>query len=451
MLLVYASDLARFPDRLDVQVAEGAELPDLLARLLIAVVERRLRRSLSRGYQAREDVLSRVRGRIDWLETETELLLLRGRIACRYEDLTHDTPRNRLVRAALEAMQARLRNRDLAANCGRLARDLQQAGVSAGRPSRAEMSRDQIARHDDDDRLMLKVAELALDVVLPSETAGDSRLTRLDRDERLLRRIFEKAVAGLFRHELHGKNGWQVRLQVALHWQAQLPTPGLMSLLPSMAADIVLQHGLSRRIVLDTKFTSIITSRPHGGVGLESGHLYQLYAYLRSPQAGHGDDAADHAEGILLHPALDHHVDEAVTIQGHRFRFVTVDLAAPTDELRSALLDVLRKKDHRALSNSVVSGNIRAARKDCNRREAAGAVRRDQRTQPRNCTAQPWRVSNPYPTLAIERISGHHFASLRVLPTIRSVSTTAAVPTRCARQWRRPSSGRPARRGASLG
>src|SRR4051812_19957646 len=88
MLLVYASDLARFLDPLDVQADGDAELPDLLARLLVAVVERRLRRSLSRGYQARRDVLSRVRGRIDWLETETGLLLRRGRVACRYEDLT---------------------------------------------------------------------------------------------------------------------------------------------------------------------------------------------------------------------------------------------------------------------------------------------------------------------------------------------------------------------------
>ena len=70
-------------------------------------------------------------------------------------------------------------------------------------------------------------------------------------------------------------------------------------------------------------------------------HLYQLYAYIRS-QSGAGDSAADNAEGILLYPALDQHVDEAVTIQGHRFRFVTVDLAAPSAELRSDLLDVVR-------------------------------------------------------------------------------------------------------------
>jgi 5-methylcytosine-specific restriction enzyme subunit McrC len=72
------------------------------------------------------------------------------------------------------------------------------------------MSRDQFARHDDEDRVMVKVAQLALDLVLPSETSGDARLSRLDRDEQLLRRIFEKAVAGLYKHALHGRDGWRV-------------------------------------------------------------------------------------------------------------------------------------------------------------------------------------------------------------------------------------------------
>lgn len=343
MLLAYASDLARFLDPLDAATDEDTELPDILARLLATVVERRLRRSLSRGYRAREDTLSRVRGRIDWLRTETGLLLQRGQVACRFEELTHDTPRNRLVRAALDAMRDKVADHRVASDCARLSRDLRQAGVSDGRPSRAEMLRDQVARHDNDDRVMVQVAQLALDLVLPSQAAGAGKLTRLDRDEHLLRRIFEKAVAGLYGHELHGTDGWRVRPQAALHWQRGPSTPGLAALLPSMAADIVLEHGPSRRIVLDTKFTNIVTSRRFGGVGLKSGHLYQLYAYLRS-QAGTGDTAADNAEGILLYPALHHRVDEAVMIQGHSFRFVTVDLAAPSAKLHSELLDVVRLK-----------------------------------------------------------------------------------------------------------
>src|SRR4051794_25991635 len=65
ILLLYASDLARFGSRLDAAVEDSPDLPDLIARLLCFAVERRLRRNLSRGYRRAEAVLSRVRGRID--------------------------------------------------------------------------------------------------------------------------------------------------------------------------------------------------------------------------------------------------------------------------------------------------------------------------------------------------------------------------------------------------
>ncbi len=95
-----------------------------------------------------------------------------------------------------------------------------------------------------------------------------------------------------------------------------------------------------RRIILDTKFTNIMSPRSYGSEGIKSAHLYQIYSYLRS-QASRGDDLADTAEGILLHPAINRHLDENVTIQGHRLRFVTVDLAAKPIDLRNELLDII--------------------------------------------------------------------------------------------------------------
>lgn len=340
MLLVYASDLAGFREAREAGVDEDTDLPDLLARLLVVVVERRLRRSLSSGYVDRREALPRVRGRIDWLETEAGMLLRRGRVMCRYEDHTQNTARNRLVRAALEEVSRRVRDAGVANDCRRLAGQLAAVGVGAGRPSPAAVSRDQIARHDSDDRLMVAAARLVLDLVLPSQEAGGTASTRLQRDEVLLRKIFEKAVAGLYRHELHGRDGWRISAQKSLRWKVEQATAGMSNRLPTMAVDILLERG-SRRMVVDTKFTNALKPRRHGGVGFDSGHIYQLYAYLRS-QAGAGDDMADTAEGILLYPAVDEVMDESVTLQGHRLRFVTVDLSLPTNEVRRSLLDVVR-------------------------------------------------------------------------------------------------------------
>nr|WP_240902925.1 5-methylcytosine-specific restriction endonuclease system specificity protein McrC [Caulobacter sp. SLTY] len=339
LLLMYAADLAAFGDRFDGLADEAADLPELLARLLAWVVERRLRKNLSRAYEPRAAVLNRVRGRIDWLRTEAGQLLNRGEVACRFEDLTCDTPRNRLVRVALERMGPQVRDRDLARRCRSLARQLEEQGVGPARPSRSELARDQIARHDAEDRLMVKVAELALDLVLPSETEGDDRTTRLERDEKLLRRIFERAVAGFYRCELQGRDGWTVSPQKALSWAVADQSDGMAYWLPGMNADVVLQKvgPPGRRVVVETKFADALSRNAFDKEVFKSGHLYQLYAYLQT-QAGQGHDLADAAEGVLLYPAVNCRIDEWAVIQKHRIRIATVDLAASSADIRGRLL-----------------------------------------------------------------------------------------------------------------
>src|SRR6266581_3246839 len=147
--MLYASDFVRFAERFDASVEEDiGDLPDLVGRLLVREVERRMRRNLSRGYRHCEAVLTRVRGRIDVLATSTKRLLDHGEVACRFDELTLDTPRNRFVRAALMRIGRLVMSRDLANRCRALASDLGRAGVS-GLPSvRSHLAKDQIGRND---------------------------------------------------------------------------------------------------------------------------------------------------------------------------------------------------------------------------------------------------------------------------------------------------------------
>jgi 5-methylcytosine-specific restriction enzyme subunit McrC len=123
-----------------------------------------------------------------------------------------------------------------------------------------------------------------------------------------------------------------------LGWQIEQMTTGIDKILPTMRTDVVLDHPASgRRIVIDTKFTSILTSGWYREETLRSGYVYQIYAYLRS-QVGCGDLLAERASGMLLHPSVGAMIDESVVIQGHVIRFATVDLAAPARSIRSQLL-----------------------------------------------------------------------------------------------------------------
>jgi len=317
------------------------DIPDLVAEILAHAVEVRQRRHLSLGYQRRHAVLCRVRGRIDALTTERRRLLSRGLISCRFEELSVDTPRNRFVRAALESVSRLVLRQDLAHRCRLLANFMRSMGVSGDAPTIRQMSLDCFGRHDADDRLMVAAAKLVTDLALPTEAAGANSFAMPDRDEVWARRLFERAIGGFYEVVLTPA-GWEVRRGRTLEWQTDHATSGIGAILPQMRTDIVLTHRPSgRRIVIDTKFNSILTNGWYKQETLRSAYVYQMYAYLRS-QGGRGDALADSASGLLLHPAVDQMMDEAVSIQGHVVRFATVDLAATASEIRDRLLCVIR-------------------------------------------------------------------------------------------------------------
>lgn len=338
--MLYASELTRVRGLFDALLDEDpSDLPDLVARLLADAVERRLRRNLTRGYRRYDTVLSRVRGRVDILTTEARQLLSKGEVFCRFEDLTVDTPRNRLVRAALDLVARLVRDKDLAHRCHSLAADLGRLGVEGARPSRAETAADQIGRNDAADRFMVSLARLSFDLALPTEDAGSTPFVAPHREEAWARRLFEKAVLGFARVELEPL-GWSVRGSIPLEWQTSSASEGLAAILPRMVTDILLDPpDAGRRLVIDTKFTSILASGRFGDATLKSGYLYQMYAYLRSQEGR--DPQWDSAAGLLLHTAVDRSLRESVVVQNHPITFATIDLSAPALTIRNELRSLL--------------------------------------------------------------------------------------------------------------
>ena len=226
---------------------------------------------------------------------------------------------------------------DVSHRCRSLASGMKAMGVSGEAPTRAQMSTDRFGRNDADDRFMVAAAKLAMDLALPTEAAGMNVLPLPEREAGWVRRLFERAVGGFYEVVLKPQ-GWHVRCGGTLGWQIEQKTSGIDKILPMMRTDVVLDHPASgRRIVIDTKFTSIVTSGWYREETLRSGYMYQIYAYLRS-QVGQGDLFADGAHGLLLHPAIGHMVDETVVIQRHGIRFATVDLTASPAEIRARLL-----------------------------------------------------------------------------------------------------------------
>ncbi|WP_404498116.1 5-methylcytosine-specific restriction endonuclease system specificity protein McrC [Arthrobacter sp. GAS37] len=316
-------------------------LPDLLAEILVPSVGERIRKPLTPIFSMTSRDLRRVRGRIDVLRTESHQLLRRGQIACRFDELTIDSPRNRMVLAALSALAPLVHSKPLASECRNQARALERMGVSASYSARdARALHVRLARNDTQDRRMVQAAKLALTLELPTDRAAPRGITRKTLNIHEFRRLFEAAVGGLYKATLT-RQDWRVLRGHQLAWDAERATDGALALMPQMKTDIILENAKDcRRIVIDTKFTSILVRGKHDKETFKSGHLYQLYTYVRT-QENESDPLSASSEGMLIYPATGRSVRESIQLSGHKMTAATVDLTSPAVDVRQQLVNLI--------------------------------------------------------------------------------------------------------------
>lgn len=340
LLLLYASDFYHSgPKEFDGIEDYPAELPDLLAKILVPSIQDRLRRPLTPEFSDTARDLRRVRGRIDVLRTESHQLLLRGQVACRFEELTIDTPGNRTVLAALSLLTGLVNSTGLARACREQVNALVALGVRRSPVPSDPSAGQRRTRNNARDQRMLFAARLALQLALPADNGAKDGYRRQDMSIEDFRRLFERAVGGFYSSNLPA--GWSVQSGRELSWNESEATPGAISLLPRMRTDILLQNPVvNRRVIIDTKFTHILKLGRYDKPTLKSDHLYQMYTYVRS-QEMQEDPPSLAAEGLLLYPSTGVTIRESFLLSGHRFTAATVDLNVPAASVRAQLLNLI--------------------------------------------------------------------------------------------------------------
>ena len=337
LLMLYASKLYASNESIRGAGAEQRpdELPDLVAHILAHAVQHRLKRNLSRSYVRRHKPLTRVRGRIDILTTETRQLLAQGRVSCRYNELSVDNPRNRLIRAGLVAAGSLVTNEALAHRCRQFAGVLGQLGVQTAGTDSLSAASIQLGRNEVADVDAVNAARLLLTMDIPNEETGTRHRLAAGRDAAELRRLYESAVRGLLRVALPPP--WRVRGESKHYWPVGEHSPGVLALLPVMRTDTIVETP-QRRIVIETKFADALVPSQYGNLKLSPKHVFQLYGYVQSQDSG--DPLSATAEGVLLYPTVGQHLDEYAVIGSHRYRFLTVDLSRPAQSIREQILAV---------------------------------------------------------------------------------------------------------------
>lgn len=338
LLMLYASELFTEDSRLRTAGVEDNpdELLDLVAAVLVTEVERRVRRPLSRRHRHHREDLTRVRGAIDHLRTDSHGLLARGQVACRFDDLTVDHLVNRVLATALGVVERQGGTGDLRGRAAAARRTLGWSGVSLQPLSTVQANAVVLGRNDDAERRAVSAARLLLQMTVFTEQTGPERSVEVSRDIHGLRRLYEKAVRGFFHAVLAPP--WTTTLrQPQPRWPLVDPSDGMRALMPTMQYDTFLTRP-GRTIIVETKFTAPTTSRwMSDGQAFKTAHLYQLQSYLSTRHREPGEQL----EGVLLYPRIDEALDMGAQVGEHRLRVKTVDLAGDGSRMREELLAVV--------------------------------------------------------------------------------------------------------------
>ena len=334
-LLCYAWNALDEADLIDVSGIESTEIADLFARVLIGGTNHILKYGLDRGYEEFSDDVPCVRGRIDTVQTRKLILFRRPLAHCHFDELTHNVIHNRILKTTLQNLaKVKTLNKDLRSSLIHLYRQMRD--VENCSLNRLVFQQVQLHRNNAFYRFLINVCELVHAALLVNEDMGDYVFRDFERDERMWK-LYQDFVFNFYRLE---QREFEVKRD-RIEWDALAADPLAFGLLPQMMTDISLRSRSTppRTIIIETKYSEGLMQTHYEKQSIDSGHLYQLFAYLKNLESRSAADC--HAEGILLYPAVTRRFDLQYVIRGHPIRVYTIDLSQKWQDIRSDLLQLL--------------------------------------------------------------------------------------------------------------
>lgn len=318
---------------LAVDAEASPDLPNLLTRVLVNGMRSLFRRGLDRVYVPFEEELATVRGHIEIgasLRLQAQKI---KRLHCSYDELSHDVLHNQILKAILRRLATMP---SLAAPLKAEAQNLvrRMHDISDIRLTHSCFARVQLNRNSAYYDLLLKVAQLAFDMLLPVPGAGAYKFQDITRNEREMARVFEAFIRNFYKLE---QSEFKVE-PLTISWDALPLEQSEGDRLPSMRVDVFLRSP-RRQLIIDTKYYLEALQTHHGATSFRSENLYQLFSYLKNHHVR--VPVETQLDGMLLYPQVGSQFDAQFAIQGSTVRLATVDLGRPWSDISQRLLGLI--------------------------------------------------------------------------------------------------------------
>ena len=240
-------------------------LLEVLIRLFAIRLLAAVRRGLPHRYRVVEDDLRLLRGKLDLRRQLSRHSVRPDRLACRFDELSVDTPLNRVLKAAVQRLRAATVLRPNARRLDELTARFEFVGESPD-PLRERVSLD---RTNSTFHHLHRIARLLLAGDWQSTTRGDSEGFALLFP---MNQLFEEFIGRSMKHALASRS---VRLQAKGRFALNAGRQHVFALQPDIVVD--------EDIVVDAKWKELKSEVTTAGV--EQSDIYQMLAYERAYRA----------------------------------------------------------------------------------------------------------------------------------------------------------------------
>jgi 5-methylcytosine-specific restriction enzyme subunit McrC len=256
-----------------------------------------------------------------------------GRTVCVFDELEHDTPANRIIRATLTLlMRSPLVEDELRHELVALRRNFRD--VSEVRVTALDCRRVTVHRNNRHYGVLLELCELILGSLLPDESGRGMKFRDFSREHQAMARMFEQFVKNFYVHHA-GECGITRVSSKLIAWAGQPDDAASKAGWPGMRTDICIER-TGQPLVIDCKFYHDPLAGFRGGrEKLGSAHLYQLFSYVENLAREPG---WAQVEGLLLYAQSGTPFAFSHSACGRRLTAISVDLASEWPEIHARLV-----------------------------------------------------------------------------------------------------------------
>ncbi|OED30388.1 hypothetical protein NL43_03195 [Methanosphaera sp. WGK6] len=305
-MLSYAYESLNIDENILVDIDNFKDLPNLLARVLLNVINSLIKRGFFRKYNIISEDTLNIRGKININQSFKSENIITKKLNCEFSEFEKNILLNQIIKTTIINLIKKV-DTSIARKLKKL---LIYFNISTITLNRQVFNKLMWNRSNNHYKLPIQVCKLIYNLELPEEEIGDNYFKDFIRDPNKLPHLFEKFVLNFYKQELNNIKTYSPYI----NWN-QTSNNSNMYKLPTMMTDIVLERR-NRQLIIDTKFyQSIVKNNTY-----HSANIYQIYSYMNN------STFKGKVSGMLLYASLGEELNEHFEIDKKDFYIYTLNL-----------------------------------------------------------------------------------------------------------------------------